>query len=94
METSSVYSFLATITKDHGEIDASVELLKVREKPTNFRARWLCIKLSARALTVQAVLARAVRYMMHDSSFHTFEVKAVWVGVRAWAWPSILSSGH
>ena len=72
METSSVYSFLATITKDHGEIDASVELLKVREKPTNFRARWLCIKLSARALTVQAVLVRALQYMMHDSSFHNF----------------------
>lgn len=30
LQTSSVYSFLATITKDHGEIDASVELLTVR----------------------------------------------------------------
>lgn len=31
LETSSVYSFLATITKDHGEIDASVELLRVSQ---------------------------------------------------------------
>lgn len=28
-DTSSVYSFLGTVVKEHGEIDASVELLKV-----------------------------------------------------------------
>eukprot|EP00903_Cladosiphon_okamuranus_P013727 g12780.t1 len=37
LETSSVYSFLATVTKEFGEIDASVELLRVAASidPTN-----------------------------------------------------------
>lgn len=31
LQTSSVYSFLGTVTKEHGEVDASTELLRVRE---------------------------------------------------------------
>lgn len=40
-ETSSVYSFLGTITKDHGQIDASVELLEVSRR-LSVVASWAC----------------------------------------------------
>ncbi|CAM9217091.1 unnamed protein product, partial [Ectocarpus sp. 4 AP-2014] len=40
-ETSTVYSFLATVTKDHGEIDASVQLLEVSRRICVL-ANWAC----------------------------------------------------